>query len=132
MSDYGKSIKELYVWAEKHVPVLGNHFYLLYLKKAEHPCSYQMFAETLKHTYSPSLMGYDFKQRKPNYDKFYQKLAVKLYFDHCINTLQPMTYETYSKYSTTVSTLFDYPIPLITEGNFRRKRSELNRRKTTQ
>ena len=132
MSNYGKSTKELYEWAEKHVPVLGKHFYLFYLKKAEYPCSYQMFRETLRHTYSPSLLGYDFKERKPNYDKFYQKLAVKLYFDSCANNSQPMTYVNYCKYSTTVSTLFDYSIPLITDNNFRCKRSELNKRKTTQ
>ena len=98
MTTYGSSTKELLNWAGNTKPVLGKHYYLLYLEKAKHPCSAQMFHEVLKDHYKPSLMAYDFTNRVPDYLKFYQKLSLNLYLDHCANAEQLANYKDYAEY----------------------------------
>ena len=127
MSNYGKSKQELMHWAFNHKPVLGKHYYLFYLQQANYPCSAQMFFEALQEYYKPSLMGYNFKRKEADYTKFYQKLCLKLYFDHCVCTESLANYRQYVEYAKEVYEEFKYPVSLISKGNFRNYKSNFNK-----
>ena len=127
MSNYGKSKHALMRWALNHKPILGRHYYLIYLQQAKYPCSAQMFSETLRDYYKPSLMGYSAKLKETDYTKFYQKLCLKLYFDHCTYTESLANYQQYVEYAEEIYEEFNYPISLISKNNFRNRKSDFNK-----